>query len=129
MPKGFLVALCCLLLVAALPVAADESNKKTTTFDQPVEVLGMVLLPGTYTFKLMNSSSDRHIVMIYNEDGTRLYTTILTVNNYRVNPTSNSVFKFTEERIKGLRRHYAAGFGPGILGAKSSCIRRFRLRL
>ena len=114
MPRTFLIALGCLLLIAALPLAADQWDKKTTiTFDQPVEVPGMVLMPGTYTFKLMNSSSDRHIVMIYNEEGNYLYTTVLTVNNYRVNPTSDSVFKFTEERAKGAPQALRGWFWPG----------------
>jgi len=114
MTNGLLAALCCLLLVAALPLAADDWNKRTTvTFDQPVEVPGLVLLPGTYTFKLMDSPSDRHIVTIYNEDGTRLYTTILTINNYRLNRTSNSVFKFTEERAKGAPQALRCWFWPG----------------
>ena len=114
MRKGFWIGLCCLLLIAALPLAADDWDKKTTvTFDQPVQVPGMVLLPGTYMFKLMNSSSDRHIVTIYNEEGNHLYTTILTVNNYRVNPTANSAFKFSEERVKGAPQALRGWFWPG----------------
>jgi len=53
---------------AVLPSArADESNKKTiVTFSQAVEVPGKVLPAGTYTFQLMDSPSDRHIVQIFN---------------------------------------------------------------
>jgi hypothetical protein len=56
-------------------VKADDYDKKTTvTFSGPVEIppvhiKGMRVLPaGTYVFKLLNSSSNRHIVQIFNKD-------------------------------------------------------------
>jgi hypothetical protein len=49
---------------------ADEWNKRTVlTFSQPVEIPGRVLPAGTYTFMLADSMSDRHIVQIFNADG------------------------------------------------------------
>ena len=119
MPKGFVVCAGCLLLIAALPLAADDWDRQTTiTFDQPVKVPGSVLLPGTYVFKLSNASSDRHLVTIYNADGTRLYTTILAINSYRVDPTNNAVFQFTEERAKGAPQALRIWFTPG----EGSCV-------
>jgi hypothetical protein len=52
---------------AVLPSArADEWNKKTVvTFSQAVEVPGKVLPADTYTFQLLDSPSDRHIVQIF----------------------------------------------------------------
>jgi hypothetical protein len=81
-----------------LPSArADEWNKKTVlTFSQPVEVPGQVLPAGTYTFKLADSLSDRHIVQIFNADGTQIIATILAINNYRLRPTGETVVKFAE---------------------------------
>src|SRR5579864_5879696 len=68
-------ALFCLLAITLfsatlLPSArADEWNKKTVvTFSQAVEVPGKVLPAGTYTFQLMDSPSDRHIVQIFRAD-------------------------------------------------------------
>jgi hypothetical protein len=76
---------------------ADEWDKKTIiTFSQPVEIPGKVLPAGTYTFKLLESPSDRHIVQIFNADGTQLITTVLAINNYRMQPTGETVVKFTE---------------------------------
>ncbi|MBZ5636056.1 MAG: hypothetical protein LAO55_23250 [Acidobacteriia bacterium] len=50
---------------------ADDYDKKTTfTFSQPIEIppvhlQGFRVLPaGTYVFKLVNSSSNRHIVQM-----------------------------------------------------------------
>lgn len=96
-------ALFCLLGITVfgatvLPSArADEWNKKTVvTFSQTVEVPGKILPAGTYTFKLLDSPSDRHIVQIFNADGSQIITTILAINNYRLQPTGETVMKFNE---------------------------------
>jgi hypothetical protein len=90
-----------LSLLAAMStpgVRADEYNKKTVmTFNQPVEIPGQILPAGTYTFKLLDSRSDRHIVQVFNADGTKLIATILTINDYRLQPTGRTVVKFAEQ--------------------------------
>jgi len=114
MLNRFVIAVCCLLLLAAIPAAADQWDKKTTvTFTQPFEIPGMALPPGTYVFKLLDSPSDRHIVLVYNEAEDHLYKIILAINNYRLNPTSDSVFKFSEEKVKGAPQTLRAWFWPG----------------
>jgi hypothetical protein len=87
-----------LLGAAVLPgVRGDDWNKKTSvTFDQPVEVPGTTLPAGTYTFQLMDSASDRHIVEVFNADGSHLITTILAINDYRLQPTGKTVMTFSE---------------------------------
>src|SRR5260370_5552729 len=76
---------------------ADTWDKKTVvTFNQAVEVPGKVLPAGTYTFRLLDSPSDRHIVQIFNADGTHIIATILAINNYRLAPTGDTVMKFSE---------------------------------
>jgi hypothetical protein len=76
---------------------ADTWDKKTVvTFNQAVEVPGKVLPAGTYTFQLLDSPSDRHIVQIFSADGTHIITTILAINNYRLEPTGETVMKFSE---------------------------------
>src|ERR1700738_4473576 len=76
---------------------ADTWNKKTlVTFNQAVEVPGKVLPAGTYTFQLLDSPSDRHIVQIFSADGSQIITTILAINNYRLQPTGATVMKFNE---------------------------------
>jgi len=94
------------LIVAALSilgamssssVRADEYNKKTVmTFSQPIEIPGQILPAGTYTFKLLDSLSDRHIVQVFNADGSQLITTVLAINDYRLHPTGRTVVKFVE---------------------------------
>ncbi len=87
-----------LLSAPVLPSAhADTYNKKTViTFSQDVEIPGKILPAGTYTFKLLDSPADRHIVQIYDADGSHLITTVLAINDYRLKPTGETVIKFNE---------------------------------
>ncbi len=97
--KTILVVLALSLLGAMLApgTRADEWNKKTVmTFDQAFEIPGQILPAGTYTFKLLDSPSDRHIVQIFNADGSQIIATILAINNYRLRPTGETVVKFAE---------------------------------
>ena len=76
---------------------ADEWNKKTVlTFSQPIEIPGQVLPAGTYTFQLMDSPSDRHIVQVFTGDGMHIIATVLAINNFRLRPTDKTVVTFSE---------------------------------
>jgi len=95
--------LLCLLAVTLfaailLPSArADQWNKKTiVTFSQAVEVPGKILPAGTYTFQLLDSPADRHIVEIFNADGSQIIVTTLAINDYRLRPTGKTVMSFNE---------------------------------
>jgi hypothetical protein len=95
---------------------ADEYNKETVvTFSGPVEVpgVGAHLLPaGTYVFKILDSLSDRHIVQIFNQDKTHLFTTVLAIPNYRLKSTDQTVITF-RERPAGEPEALRAWFYPG----------------
>jgi hypothetical protein len=76
---------------------ADEWDKKTIlTVKEAIQLPNVVLQPGTYTFKLLDSASDRHIVQVFGENGIHLITTILAIPNYRLQPTDKSQFSFWE---------------------------------
>jgi hypothetical protein len=102
------------------PIAqADDWNRKTVvTFREPVEIPGVhlagwaVLPAGTYVFKILDSSSDRHIVQIFNSDETTVYATILAIPNYRLQATDKTVMTF-RERAPGLPEALRAWFYPG----------------
>lgn len=106
----------CLAVCGAMCVPnarAQEWNKKTKlTFNQPVEIPGMVLPAGTYVFKLMDSLSSRNIVQIFNADQTHLFATILAINNYRLTPTDKTVITFAE-RPSNTPEALHAWFYPG----------------
>ena len=100
-------------------VKADNYDHMTTvTFSEPVEippvyVTGMRILPaGTYVFKLVNSSNDRHIVQIFNKDQTKIYATILAIADYRLTPKDKTVMTFNEG-IAGQPEAIRAWFYPG----------------
>jgi outer membrane biosynthesis protein TonB len=70
------------------------------------------LEPGTYVFKLLDSSSNRDIVQIYNSDENHLINTIMAIPNYRLQPTGNTRFTFYETP-PGTARAMHAWFYPG----------------
>ena len=96
---------------------ADEWNKRTiVTFNQPVEVAGHVLPPGSYVFQLADSSVDRHIVQIFSADGRTLIATVLTIPDYRLTPTDEAVMKFSEVTAgspQAIRAWFHAGSTAG----------------
>jgi hypothetical protein len=112
----------CLALMGVVfsPAAqADAWNRKTTmTFSGPVEIPGVhlkgwgVLPAGTYVFKIVDSSSDRHIVQIFNASETQIYATILAIPNYRLKATDKTVVTF-RERPAGEPEALRAWFYPG----------------
>src|SRR6202795_1884428 len=107
---------------------ADEWNKKTVmTFSQPVEIPGQILPAGTYTFVLLDSPSDRHIVQIFNADGSQLITTVLAINNYRLKPSGDTVVKFAErsgDNPEALKAWFYPGgnFGQEFVYSKKRAI-------
>jgi hypothetical protein len=113
-----LVAVCLFaLFLSTTPTsfADDNNNKSIVTFSAPFEVPGVgaqVLPAGTYIFKLMDSVNNRHIVQIFSQDGTHLYTTILAVPNYRARSTDNTVMTF-KERAQGEPEAIRTWFYPG----------------
>src|SRR5207248_4281463 len=108
--------LCCALAVAACaaPSArADESNKQTfLTFSGPVQVPGATLPAGTYMFKLADLQGNRHVVQVFDKDGTKLYTTILAIPDQRLEPTDKPVVMFSETPA-GSPAAVRAWFYPG----------------
>lgn len=132
--KALLVGLTISLLVGMFlnPARADQWNKETRlTFSQPIEIPGKILPAGTYTFKLLDSMSYRHIVQIWNEDGTQLITTILAIPNYRLEPTGDTVIKFGErpgDSPEALRAWFYPGdnFGQEFVYPKPRAIQLAR---
>ncbi len=99
--------------ITILPTQADPWTKRTlVTIDGPVLLPNATLEPGTYTFKLIDSPSNRNIVGIWDKDGMKHITTVLAIPNYRMQPTGDTQFTFwetTAEQPKALR----AWFYPG----------------
>jgi hypothetical protein len=111
----FLVA----MMAAAFQPAAkgsDWDKKTVVTINAPVEVPGfnqkLVLAPGTYVFKIMDSATDRNIVQIWNKDETHLITTILAIPDYRPQTPDTTIVKFGEN-VPGAPVPVKEWFYPG----------------
>jgi hypothetical protein len=69
---------------ASQSMYSDGWNKKSTlTIDHAVEIPGMVLQPGTYIFKLEESSSKRNLVHVLTADGTSIVAKLIAVPDFR----------------------------------------------
>jgi len=104
------------LLLFTSVASADEYSKKTVvTINEPVIVAGVeqvTLQPGVYVIKLLNHSSNRNIVLFYNEDQNKLFATAMAINNYRLFPTEKTVLRFWETpggNPPALRAWFPAG--------------------
>lgn len=112
MAKKFALVFYCTLVIL-LPLLADQWDKKTTaTFSRPVELPGVVLPAGTYVFKLLESTSNRHIVQVFNSSQNKVLATILAIPNWRLAPRDKTVMSFAE-RPKTDPEALRAWFYPG----------------
>lgn len=114
--SAFFLSSALVLASIVLPAQADQWNKETRiTVNEPLEVPGAVLSPGTYIFKLADSQSDRNIVQIYAEDVSgrqKLVTTILAISAYTLETPDKPVIKL-EERPSGSPEAIHSWFYPG----------------
>ena len=106
------LALSLMVSISATTARADQANDGTfVTFSQPVEVAGHTLPAGTYTFRLADSLTDRHLVQIFNDKGLFI-ATVMAVPDYRLKPTNETVIKFAEVP-SGSVEAVRAWFYPG----------------
>jgi hypothetical protein len=101
MKRVKLIAAGCAMAVAAVltNVAAQDfnTNERTyLTFSGAVELPGVTLQPGTYLFRLADSTSNRHIVRVFNQDESQIHATILAVPAERLEVTGENVVTFRE---------------------------------
>jgi hypothetical protein len=111
--KQMLKLAICAGAISLGPAFADQWDKKTIiTIDAPLQIPTTTLQPGTYTLKLLDSASNRHIVTVWDKDGMHLVATILAIPNYRLKPTGDSKFT-TWETPAGQPAALRAWFYPG----------------
>jgi len=108
---ALIIQLC--ISVQALKIQADQWDKKTTlSVGETIQIPGATLTPGRYVFRLMDSSSNRHIVKVFNEEQDHVYATVLAIPNYRLKPTGHSEFGFWE-MPRGYPPALRSWFYPG----------------
>jgi hypothetical protein len=108
-----------LLSTAFVPsLKADEWDKKTNiTVSRSFAVEETVLPAGHYVLRLLNSSSTRDVVEIYDGGGTRLITTVLAIPASRREPTGDPKLSFYEtpaEQPAALHTWFYAGDTLGV---------------
>src|ERR1700761_2505339 len=107
-----------LFTTAFLPFAkADEWDKRTIiTTHEPIQIDGKVLAPGQYVMKLLESA-DRHIVQVYDVDGSKLEMTVSAIPAYRLDPTADTRLTFAETpdgQAPALRTWFYPGDNSGL---------------
>lgn len=88
-----------LTTLVVLPAAAQgklPDEKTFFTFSGPVELPGLTLPAGKYMFRLADSLSNRHIVQIFDADGSKIHATILAIPSERMTPTEEPKVDFME---------------------------------
>jgi hypothetical protein len=115
--KSITAAACATVLMGAAGAAAQPADRTTfVTFSGPVSIPGKTLPAGTYTFRLADSPSDRHIVQIFDRDQTQLFATLLAVPAERPQPEGEPVITFRETAANvppAVRYWYYAGETAG----------------
>ncbi len=112
--RVLLIAACLISLGAYMGPkanAGDLDEKSMLTFDQPVELPGVVLPAGTYIFKLVDSPVDRHIVQVLSADERTIYATINAIPKLRYNAPENTLIVY-EDRAAGAPRAIKEWFYP-----------------
>ena len=114
--SAFFLSSALVLVSIVLPARADQWNKETRiASNEPLEVPGAVLSPGTYIFKLADSESNRNIVQIYSEDARgrqKLVSTILAISAYTLETPDKPIVN-SEERPSGGPEAIHSWFYPG----------------
>jgi hypothetical protein len=84
------------LASAAAPASADDLNHLTWTFSAPIELPSVTLPAGSYIFKIPDTAGDRHIVQVFNSDGSQVLGTFLTIPEERLLPSAKTIVTFTK---------------------------------
>jgi LPXTG-motif cell wall-anchored protein len=103
--KSFLAALSSLavfVLFSAVSARADDLAWRTRLhLDTATEIPGMLLQPGDYVIKVVDTKEPRKIVQFLNSDETQVIQTVVAVPNYRVRSEGNSEFTYFERAAGG----------------------------
>jgi hypothetical protein len=107
-------AACAGLMLAPMAASAQTTPDRNTkvTFSGPVSIPGKTLPAGTYTFKLADSPTNRHIVQIFDKDEMQLMATLLAVPAEKMEAEGDPIITFKEtpsNRPPAVHYWYYAG--------------------
>jgi len=117
--KKFIVialSLAAISLMFSVNATAQLTTKKTIfTINVPMEIPGtpaIVLAPGKYVMKLLDTASSRTIVQFFSSDETKLYATVIGIPDYRLATPEKAEISFYETE-RGRAHPIRAWFYPG----------------
>lgn len=95
---GCALATLVMLSTATTAIAQEPVDQRTFfTFSAPFELPGGKVLPaGKYTFRIVDSPSNRHVVQILSEDSKQMHATILAIPAQRQDPPDDPEVRFME---------------------------------
>src|SRR5262245_26701445 len=85
-------------------------QKITVSFSAPVEVPGEILPAGTYVFEALQ---DGKLTRIYSADETRIYATLLTVPDEKLQPVEKATVTLEPGLTDGSPERVDSWFFPG----------------
>jgi hypothetical protein len=88
-----------LLAMSATPALAQGPMDARTefTFNQPVELPGVTLPPGTYIFRFVDGTTGRKVMQVQAKDASsKTYGMFLTINAQRPRPSDDAELRFLE---------------------------------
>lgn len=112
-----------LVVTTGLTARAGEASRQTPfSTNEPLEVPGRILEPGSYVFKLIEPENQRNVLQVFETvqlwtgDNQHLLSTLLTMPNYDVPTTDKTVFAFFDrgpKQPKALRIWFSPGRNYG----------------
>ena len=99
--KRMMTATCAAAILTAMsvtPAHAQTMDSRTEfTFNQPVEMPGVTLPPGTYIFRFADSSSSRSVMQVQAKDASnKQYGFFLTISAQRPRASNDAELRFLE---------------------------------
>ncbi len=99
--KGLMTAACAaamMLTISATPTLAQPLDSRTEfTFNQPVELPGVTLPPGTYMFRFVDATTGRKVMQVQAKDASsKTYGMFMTISAQRPRPSDDAELRFLE---------------------------------
>src|ERR1700730_2176417 len=108
-----LLSIAVVSFVFTVKVQASVADQKTIiTFNQPVDLPGKVLTPGTYVFKLLDAAGSRDVVQVLDKNETHVIATFLAIPTEMSKPPEKPIVRF-KEQAPGAPPAILAWFYPG----------------
>lgn len=88
-----------LLTISATPALAQGGpldQRTEFTFNQPVELPGVTLPPGSYVFRFVDTASTKKVMQVQAKDANKTYGMFLTISAERPEPAEKAELRFME---------------------------------